>query len=567
MEKIEQTILEHNYRKLQDKRCPIDEYLEPRYDVTKHYRNLKDLDQAAALLITSIEQTLLTDKIMVFIVDIDNDGISSGTIIHLLLTNIFKVPRDSFVILISSRKYRRGLNPHLMSLLATLVNVHKIEFNLIATADMGSPDEEYYRKIKELYPNTKILLTDHHQIPEDNYPVSVDVVINPHKPSNKDYKALCGCATMYLVLRRAAQLSELNVEKLDKLALPYVATATLTDVMSMGDIYNRYLVQQGLKYINTEPDRNFTIYRKLFGIRDNFTYIDLGKSIGPLINTANRLSKEEFTLRGLTASNDDTAARALGVMYNYNKNRKAITKVITMQAEQKIDKRYTNAYVVDIETELFISGLIASRLSSDLRRPVIVFNNIQDKEVIEGSARAGVNGLNVLSIFKSLPNTIVVAANGHTAACGISIYKDKLEEFKQLLDIEVGKALESIHIEQPTPWLKLDYKGLCYETYLAIERCSPYGLNWEEPLCTIDEYFTITKITPIQDFFLLTLKLDNRETEYTASVFFSNIVNKDIGLSNFLDKFQVGDRVRLNFRIGKDKKYKDKIMLEVTEFY
>lgn len=540
MSNITERIIRINYARLKDPKFSIEEYLHPNIDkIRKKYKPLHNLTHAAKLFLGSI----LGYRKIVIVVDIDNDGISSGVIANLTLTKIFNLSWNKFRLVISSRRHRRGFNTDILNKL-NLFGMSDV--GLLVTADMGSPDESYYKKLKEEYPNLSIILTDHHQIPTDNFPTSVDYVINPQLPENTDYKEICGCGTLYELLREVCRLGKKNIAEFDKLVSGYVAIATIIDMMSMGDLYNKCMVKKGIDNLNLYPDRNILCYKNIFNIKGDISYVTISSNIGPLVNTANRTGKEELMLYGLVTPDDNKNKTIFNYMSELNNLRKQQTRAISTTIDDKIDTRYEDSYVLTIETEYFIGGLIAGQVADRYKRPVIVFTNVEGKYIIDGSARSGLRELDVLSIFKSMPDDIVVSANGHKQACGVSVYGNKLEEFKELLNTKVQEALKSIEIIPETTDLVIPAKDITIDTARQIMEAGPYGIEWKEPLIEIEETLLISKVIPIQDFFKLECVLPNdAEVTISGMVFFSMLSNRDITLANFKEKLNVGDSVKL----------------------
>lgn len=543
MENITNQIIKHNYSLLKDPKFPLEDYLQlPTIDkIREQYKPLQQVVDASKLLAKSIEDK----KKIAVVVDIDNDGISSGVVADLVLKHIFNLTYTDYRLIISSRCYRRGFNHDILNKLAKAKTTMG-GLDLIVTADMGSPDESYYKQLKETYPGLKIIVTDHHQIPKNSYPVSIDYLVNPQQDDNTNYQNICGCCVLYELLRETVKISKLDLQELDRLTLPYVAIATVVDIMPMSDLYNRKIIQLGTKYINNTVDINIEKYRKMFNHAQDFNYITFGRVIGPLVNTANRAGKEEVMLYGLITDNIQNKNRVFQVMDKLNTQRKNETKILTHEASKNIDTRFKDSYVITLSTELHIGGLIAGKIADQVKRPVIVFTNVENKNVLDGSVRSGLQELDILSILKSMPESIVESANGHKQACGVFVVREMLEPFKVLLDKKVKEALKNITIPKENPTIEIPGNLITIETGTEIVNAGPYGKEWTEPLIKITDILIVRRVISIQDFYKLELTVkDNPEVYFTCMLFFSTLRSKDITPETLRDILTEGTEVEL----------------------
>lgn len=545
MEPITSKIIDYNYSLLDRPKFTLEQYKDTDLSievVRKAYRPLQFIDQASKLVLEAIQ----SPGIIVVVVDIDNDGISSGVVTNLILQHVFNLDWNKFRLVISSRCYRRGFNQDILNKIANIHRTYK-NISLILTADMGTPDESYYKILKALYPETKIVVTDHHQVPENNYPVSANYLINPQQDDTTDYKNICGCCVLYELLRKTAIEANLDIDYLDKISLPYVATATIVDMMPMSDLYNRLLIRDGLIHINNKEERNYDMYRKIFNHKAPFTFNTLSKNIGPLVNTANRAGKEEFMLFGLVTPDNTKNQRILEAMADLNTKRKEQTKILLKEALKDIDKRYKDSYVVAVESKLQIGGLIAGKIADRYSRPSVVFNNIENKDILEGSGRAGLQELDILAMFKAMPDDVVASTGGHKQACGVSVYSDKLEEFKSLFNKAVQDALPNIVIPEEHPVLELDIKDVNFTTGDDIVAAGPYGINWPQPLVKIKDTLIVNRVIPIQDFFKVEVYAEELpEHIISIMIFFSTLLNKDLTFANFMDIIKTDTKLSLH---------------------
>lgn len=517
-----------------------------KYDNIFNYINtLPDINNAVNELI----YTMLTQKLIILCVDIDHDGCTSGTIGYKMLTTLFSSVIPKIRLIISSRKHKRGFNQDMIDKITNIVNKENKIPGIIITADMGSTDEERYKEIKDKYKDIKIIVTDHHTVEYDNYPYSADAFINVHRKDFNYDKCICGCTTLFFLLVQTyfkfykIKDKDLNIFK-DY--LPYVAAATLVDNMSMKYPINRYLVKLGIYYLNLNPDRNYNIIKNLLSLPNKLSYKDISMSIGPLINTGNRLNFEQLTLYSLTTEDDIKSVELIKKLIELSKIRKQMTQDILKVTLQKNNiYEYKNIIVVTAITKISIAGILANNIVSMVNKPCICFmdkNNTDNKLV--GSARS-IPGVNLLSVVKQITDC-EIEANGHEAAFGISIPKNKLKLLKE----NMNKLLENIINNLPISTLKaellLEHKDINLSTFEIIEMLSPYGIDWKQPICSSLTPFQVVEILPIKNFYKLKLLKENGDI-ITALHFFKENITSGIYFDNFTNFIHIGSKVILYF--------------------
>ena len=547
---LQYNILEKRLKE-KDDRFSIEDYaFTPENKIYKTLQpNLTDLDSAAKLVVQHIKE----HNVIILATDIDCDGISSGAMGWYCFKDILEVDKDFLKLIISSRKFKRGFNSDLVKKVDKIFKDDITPQGLIITADMGSYDNTTYIELKTKYPNLDIIVTDHHEIPDDNYPTYANYLINPQRDDNTFGKKLCGCGVLFMLLIKVHHYlfnSENDFSSFDTISAelaPFVAVATIVDMMSMKDIFNRYLIKLGLMHGN-EIDRNYANYKSLLNIPGDITFKDCSSLIGPLINTANRTSSEEFCLAALTSDEDKNSMKFLSYINDLNKVRKKTTEECLNQFLSSYDFKYTNSYVGTIDTKLFIGGSVAGAVSGMYLKPSVIFQNTT-KDIIPGSARSGIDGLDILSIFKSLPKDIVVDAAGHKSACGISIYRNRLEDFRELFDKQVENSLKDLILPTYEPEILLTHEELNLNKALEIMQVGPYGVDFQEPILSTTEPLIVKELIPIRSFYKLTF-IKNDKTEITGMHFFKTNSKMNINSINIRDMIKPGMKVQVLFTLG-----------------
>lgn len=521
-------------------------------ELYEYIKNLPDIDKASDILFKHIRSY----STIFFCIDIDHDGCTSGVVAKLAIKELFKEYDIKPFFIISSRKYNRGFNIDMLDRIRNILNINKSEKALIVTADMGTGDEENYSIIKKEYPNIDIIVTDHHTV-TDNYPKSADALVNVHREDFKLDKCICGCVTLFFLFvmvkykETSIMYNEEEFINVFKKLLPYACTSTLVDNMSLKYPINRYIIKLGLSIINSDSnDRNFNNFKKALKLPNELSYKDISMSIGPLINTGNRLGFEKLTLYSLIVDDDDKSKEYLNKLLVLSSIRK---KIVSRTMETVINNNdvyeLDNCVVVLSNTEAYIAGNIANNLTQMLGKPSICFN-INNSDKLVGSARS-IKGIKLLPLLTKINNDypeLEIKAQGHNSAFGCSINKNGLDKFKKILNKELdGKYdMDSIKIN---PELHLKHEELNIDTVNIIYKLAPYGLDWEYPIVTTNP-MTVKDIIPINNFYKLNFILSTGEI-ISGLHFFRHQSFSGVNFQNFKDVIRRNQTVKLLFQLQK----------------
>ena len=461
----------------------IDEYINGVSHIDKGMRKLSSLYDGGKM----IAEYMRDGKHICLVTDFDSDGINSAATLYISLVEIMNYPKDKVSVIINRRKDGNGFTDTLIDRILELHSRKPID--LIIGADHGSSDEDRYPRLKEA--RIKLVITDHHQIPKDNYPITPDVFINPQREDSAYCKEVSGCFVAFLTMIATYKSyrntnGPLNINKF-RPVLPNVAISTITDSMSMKSPINRAIVKLGIKELNTLASKRWIAIKNVLGIKTAITDVDVGFKIGPLINSGNRVGNEYLVFQMLTATEHADAFKYCTELQKLNNMRKTGQKNILKQVRKDIDTTlYGHSVVMLIDTNLAINGVIASNVGDQEKVPTVCFNSIEGNDnILSGSGRGNVEGVNLLEIFKAVqqedPN-ILVRFGGHHGAAGCAIYSDKYEDFKRLFNKHSKIQMESLDIE------KKIYIDAHIQSHMigpslprALGTISPYGNDWVKP--------------------------------------------------------------------------------------
>ena len=175
-----------------------------------------------------------------------------------------------------------------------------------------------------------------------------------------------------------------------------------------------------------------------------------------------------------------------------------------MQAEafaavRVLDQRHARAVqrnavcLFDASWHQGVVGLVASRVKERVRRPVIAFALAEDGD-LRGSARSvpGVHIRDVLARLDARHPGLIGRFGGHAMAAGLSLPRDRLDEFALLFDAEVAEWSAHLALADAIETDgELAVEEIALETAEALRAAGPWGQAFPEP--SFDGVFTVRK--------------------------------------------------------------------------
>ena len=206
-----------------------------------HFKDLKNVDQAAALLMQALEQ----NQRIVIVGDFDADGATSTALCMLALR---AMGAKNLSYLVPNRfDFGYGLSPQIVDV------AQEQGADILMTVDSGIACLEGVAHAKSL--SMSVIVTDHH-LPGSELP-DADAIVNPNLTDCQfGSKQLAGVGVAFYVLSALrAKLIAANWFEQHNLSVPsmaswldIVAVGTVADVVPL-DRNNRILVHQGLQRI------------------------------------------------------------------------------------------------------------------------------------------------------------------------------------------------------------------------------------------------------------------------------------------------------------------------------
>lgn len=449
-------------------------FLRPRLSDLQDPMLLKDMDVAVEQILNSIKGQ---EKITIY-GDYDVDGLTSTA----LLFNFFSdldIPVSYYIPGRLSEGF--GLHPEAVERIA------QRGCDLMITVDCGTANKmEIEHAVSR---GMKVVVTDHHQVPEDFEPICP--VINPHrKDSSFPFNNLAGVGvSFFLAIAVRAALRKMgwfkNRPEPDlRQFLDLVALGTVADMVQLLD-QNRILVSSGIENMGTSPWPWIKAMQELADI-DNWyvTHHDLAFKLAPRLNAPGRMGSPETGIQLLTTGNPSVArnlARQLNIM---NNQRQSIERNILGQVEETIkgmrdlDSRRT-LVLSGSSWHIGVLGIVASRLTQKYNRPALVLN-VRDG-MATGSGRT-IDGFNLYHALNKLRH-LFTKFGGHYRAVGFTLGASHVETLATELEDLARKELSE---EDLIPTIEIDSEitlsDLTMETVHGLRLLSPFGSGNPEPL-------------------------------------------------------------------------------------
>ncbi|MDW8055282.1 MAG: single-stranded-DNA-specific exonuclease RecJ [Elusimicrobiota bacterium] len=268
--------------------------------------------------------------------------------------------------------------------------------------------------------------------------------------------------------------------------LPYVCLGTISDLVPLIED-NRIIVKKGIENMVSSKEVCFKIiidYLKQMINSSNFTSEDISWYIIPLLNSAGRMQEVSLAINFLLAEDKTEAEDYFRKLIEINNRRKALQNtnlsVFYSLVEQQCNlKEDIILLVVAENVEHGVTGVIANNMLREFNRPVILL--ITDNGTATGTARSP-KGTNIYELLKKCEH-LFEKFGGHENACGLTINKDKIPEFRKQL-----KVVEKELVITP-PVLEIDTEiipeEINFELYRSFDLLEPCGYENPYPIFLI----------------------------------------------------------------------------------
>lgn len=466
-------------------------------DKLPSYKLLKGHKKAIEI----IAQHLIDNKHILIVGDFDADGATSTALLYRFLREVggkhisYEVPNRF--------KYGYGLSKQLAD------DLLEKSADLIITVDCGISSHEGVAHAKSH--GLSVVITDHH-LPPSTLP-EADAIVNPNQPGcTFPSKNIAGVGVVFFLLiglraylrhidyfHRADQCEPRMVKFLDLVAL-----GTSADVVEL-DYVNRLLIDLGLRVIRANSGSCAAISSIMATTGKNPRYCkatDLNFAIGPRLNAAGRLEDMSKGVACLIASNPETADAIAYQLSELNHKRKlmeeSMLSEIQANAAQCQDDGDLIFTVFNKSFHQGIIGLLASRLKSQLNKPVFVFTQVNDHE-IKASARS-VTGFHIRDFLEDIAVNnphILQHFGGHAMAAGLTINVDAFDEFVAIIKAKANDFTQVLGQRENIVITdgELQHHDFTLQAVRTLNYAGPWGQGFPEPV--FHGYFIARDTKPV----------------------------------------------------------------------
>jgi single-stranded-DNA-specific exonuclease len=385
---------------------------------------MKDMDLAVSRIETAF---IKNEKILLF-GDYDVDGTTAVALMYIYLKEQY--PNIEFYI---PNRYSEGYGISYQGVDYAI----KEDISLIISLDCGIKSNDKISYAKEN--GVDFIVCDHHN-PGEKLPDAI--VLDPkRKDCNYPYKELSGCGVGFKLLQ--ALTIELNWDEKQLFEnLDLVAISIGADIVQItGE--NRILCFHGMEKLNKSPRPAFEELFKLANKTFPISLTDVVFTIAPRINAAGRLRSGKHAVELMVSNHLEEIASIAKEINEDNHERRELDKEITSNAlgiieENEVFKSRKSTVVFNEKWHKGVVGIVASRLIEKHFKPTIVLTESNGK--ITGSART-VNDFDIHSALVECEE-LLEQFGGHNHAAGMTLSKEKLDEFVLKFEDVVSKTID-----------------------------------------------------------------------------------------------------------------------------
>lgn len=449
---------------------------------------------------SALADYLLNDnRPIVLSTDFDVDGISSAAILKSVLSNGVLDFNNNNVIPIISNRLNDGYG--FTNKVVDQILAMDVTPGVVITADHGSSNgKQITRLVSEINKrgeDIKVIVTDHHSIPEGGGPKDAYAFINPNQGGDcYPDKTICGATVAWLLL--LATVNELKARdvldasvSIDDM-LDYACAATIADCVSIASPANRYIIKNGLAKMNQQTRPAWTAFKDIMGTPyQGITSDTIGFQLGPKINANSRMGFDgNYALEFLTADSVYEAKKNLSTLNINNDDRKQVETDMLQGALIKASLQYEegqrglSVYMPDGMHS--VHGIVASRIVEKFGCPTMCISP-KEKGIVSASLRSIV-GVDIKQVLDNIQQErqLFIGYGGHTMAAGCSFYEEDLGLVQLLFNNEVVKQTNA----QPKPIIYTDeFTGSVLLNLDAVDHINalePYGREFEYPQFSCD---------------------------------------------------------------------------------
>ncbi len=451
-----------------------------------------------AISLELLESAIASKEKIAICGDYDADGMTSTA---LLLRSLRTLGADVDYAIPSRMHEGYGINKRIVE------EFEREGVKLILTVDNGISAYEAIAFAREL--NLKVIITDHHDIPQQLPPANA--ILNPKLiAESSPYRSVAGVGVAYILAVSLAQ----RLGQAKGLIQPMLALFTLGTIADLAPLIgvNRRWVKRGLQQLPKSKLAGVQALIQVAGVGDEGIHNsslphrrstgtslpnssnakslkpeDIGFRLGPRINAIGRIGDPQIVIDLLTTDDMGIALARAMQCEAINKQRQQMCSEIELEAIAIVEAEFISSLqqnrvlvVVKSNWHHGVIGIVASRLVERYGVPVFIAT-YEDETHIRGSAR----GIPEFNVFAALEycHDLLGKYGGHKAAGGFSFPAENLPALRSLLCEFANKSLELEHIK---PLIKIDAKANLNEInsqlYQQLNALHPCGIDNPDPV-------------------------------------------------------------------------------------
>ena len=507
----------------------VDKYINTKLDDLYDPFLMKDMGKLVDRVLLAKENN---EKVMIY-GDYDVDGVTSITILYSYLKEL---GLDVHYYLPDRMEEGYGLNKE------ALANIKEEGYTLVLTVDCG------ISAIEELeYANSiglEICVTDHHEcgaVLPNAY-----AVVNPKRQDcTYPFEMLAGVGVAFKVITAISIKLGLDKEAYLKY-LDIVTIGTIADIVPLLD-ENRIITKTGIEKVKTTKNEGLKALIRVAGIKKlDSTSISFG--IAPRINASGRMADASVAVKLLLETSPIKANSLAELLDTQNKERQSVEKKILEEVVNKIEKEKLyerkSLVVAGKGWHQGVIGIVASKIAEKYVKPVILIT--YDDNVAKGSGRTP-HGISLYDALEKCKD-VLVQFGGHELAAGITLEKDRIEEFSNRFEDAVCKMQEKELQDIIDIDLEITQKDILGGIIKTNDMLLPFGQKNSEPVY-LYRNIKVNALCTLKDDKHLKLGLKDNNF-YIDAIGFS--------MGNRRDELKLGDRIdvvgTININeIGRDK--------------
>lgn len=476
---------------------------------------ITDMEKSVERIIKAIENK---EKVTIY-GDYDVDGITSITVLKSFLKDR-GLETSQYIPNRLNEGY--GLNNN------AIEKIKQQGCDLMITVDCG------ISAVSEIdYANSigiETIITDHHE-PGNEIPKAFAIIDNKRKDSKYPFRELAGVGVVFKLIQAIGIKLGLKEEEYLKY-LDIVCVGTISDIVPLVD-ENRVIAKLGLMLIRQTKN----IGLKSIIDTSGYTKIDsnsISFGIAPRINACGRMGKAEDALELFLSKNYNEVSELAKKLNDYNKLRQDTEKEIYENAikqieQNKLDKN-SSIIVGGHNWHHGVIGIVSSKITEMYFKPSILLS-FEEDGIGTGSGRS-IPGFDLHEALTKCLDS-VEKFGGHSMAVGLTVKKEKFDEFKKEFEqiatnSNVSEIIPVINIDA-----KIDFSAINKDMVESLKQLEPFGEGNKMPVFVFKN-LKIDSIRALSEGKHLKLTLKEGNTVVNAIGF---------NIGNLADEYRIGDKI------------------------